>query len=60
MTRPWVTVLLVLGVVFGFGSAFGHHRFHDRRDEFEHRITGLCAEAALKAKAREGAPKPAP
>ena len=49
--RKVAMVLLGLGAVIGFGSAF-HHRMHDRHEGFERHVAEVCAEAALRTTAK--------
>jgi hypothetical protein len=59
MRRKTLIVLLSLGTLVGYGSCaarVAHHRathgrFADRRAAFERRVSDVCVDAALRARA---------
>lgn len=53
MARRFIIVLLAVGAVAGFGSAF-RHRYSDRREAFERHLADVCTDSALRAYAKAG------
>lgn len=56
MKRTILTVLLTLGVVWGLGYGFAHHRHENRRhrSHFKEQVADICVDATLRTLKENG------